>query len=821
MKFLFHSRYRWASVRLIKWFPLSELDVILIEILDKFDGEMSKMQLEHVLAISRDGLQDPFAVQILAKILKSTESAHLIQLNDDLIGLTKYGADALKSRLKPIFYIATIGVPLPLEFIGLTEDEIVADGLPVSIRLGQKQSVPFDEDPDLEVSRYSDLLRKSGYEDLDVVAVENPEKSFEPFQLLVHCSVVDNEIQFSLENGKRLPNLEACLKLQENTELALRLARDFEWWYYFENTDVIAFAKAIENSTSVNWRDLFENKQIDWGGVDLQAFDSKVSWTADIWQHFSRVLPQAFLQRLSSDALSRIHWSIVSSIAERSFILNNCNKFPWDWDLVIELHQDGSFLEPLLSMLKDPTCLDFSIVTYSLSLPFIESNFDKFPFDLHVLSKRSEQEVFRLVGKHSRLDWNWASIVTEWPFQLVIGLSRSKVLDHRAQAMLVKRALKSRWEWEQVYDTLLPVFQYLEVLIDARTPIHFSLKSFRVWVEYDWVVWGQGGVEENPNISFTGEFIEEFGASVSSANGRWAMSNAVRDIGLIRNGTFIKWDWIALSSNAWVSWMGSDIARFRDVLQINKLIDVLDSLQFVELIDSLLANFQYPADRSRIIGRMFQVCSVSQIGEVAVKHRELLDDEVWLLCLSKWSRGDVGDFYFYLKDSFSEIGALELKGIWDVFTRTIAIREIAANLAFPWSSIEFTRRIADKIQSPDTIAHLPVKLLCPAEVAMKSVTSGQLEGLEHIRGWIEFWSQFKGDGAQEALDIMSVEISFERIDELLAESRLRLGSARVPLVANLNWSILCGRDDFPIHNLSAYSGFVKWSELQGNKVFTR
>lgn len=821
MEVLLQSRYRWASVRLIKWVPLNDLDTVVIEVLGKFNGEMSKMQLEQVLAISRDGLQDPFAVQLLAKILESTESAHLIRLNDDLVELTKYGADALESRKKPSFYLATIGVPLPLEFIGLAEEEIVADGLPVSIRFGQKQSVVFDEESDYEADRYSVLIRKSGFEDLDVVTVENSEVSFEPFQLLVHCSIVDNEIQFSLENGKRLPNLEACLKLQENTELALRLASDFEWWLYFENTEVISFAKAIKNNKSVNWRDLFEKKQIDWDDIDLQSFESRVSWTSDIWKDFSKVFPQALLQHLSSDALARIDWSIVSSIADVNFILDQINQFPWDWDVVVELHQDRSFLEPLLLMLKDPASLDFSILTPRMSLPFIESNFEKFPFDLHVLSERSEPEVFRLVGKHSGLNWNWAAIVTEWPFQLVIGLCRSKVLDHRAQALLVKRALKNRWEWEQVYDALLPVFQELNVLIDASTPIEYSPKSFRVWLEYDWVVWGPGGVEENPSISFTGEFIEEFGALVSSAHGRREMSNAVREIGLIRNGTFISWDWLALSSNASISWTGNDIARFRDVLHLNKLLDVLDSARFIELIDSLLANFHESADRSRVLSRLFQVCSVSQIGDVAIKHRELLGDEYWLLCLSKWSRGDIGDFYFHVKDSFSEIRAWEFKGVWDLFTRTIAIREIAENLAFPWSSFEFTRRIADKIESPNSIAHLPVKLLCPAEVAMKSVTNGQLEELEHIKGWIEFWSYFQGDGSHDALDIISVEISFERIDEILAESRLRLGSAHVPLIEKLNWSILCGRSDFPIHNLSAYSGFVDWSELQRNIVFKR
>jgi hypothetical protein len=770
------------SISYKKAYRVSEIDEIFCSIIHAQGGSIDKIEFGELLGFNLSDIQDEGKYKDIAEesvfndYLKQVFEYNLIKEQDGLLIITDFGKDSLISKLKyKLFYsnvalFENVTAKEELHTFSFKEvfdlkSEINLDSSSINKKIIEDSSLKNK----LQYQLFEDDIFKG---ELLEIFESSSNVNYPNFELT--CQLIPHNNKFDIKlflNGAEKTDLNYLVTGIQNISLKEELNHKGKF-YHILNSDISIDANIIAEFNDLwNWKELAENKNINWSQADIFNL-FKNNGDGSIWKSVSENAPTDNIKIVIDAYVDYWDWRTLTQRFENDFIIKSIDKFTWDFEELSTKEID--FVIQLLAKehFKNENW-DWGYLSQILPDKFIIENINTFPWDFYLLTT-TKFEVFKAVfnadiERHLKNSWDWKFISEEininYLYQNIAKFSVRVIWDIVLNRFfndenILNKCISDK-NFKQILKSELPEnfnISHQEYLWSIEVISFFDNLNLINWETTSY----SKGFDTNTSVHWSESVFNRFASKATSEKGIANISALITDKSLLFND--FKWDWVAISKNKSIVSESNFLSKV--ITQQSSLIDKFvwseiyplheitywneNLLSFEKNTDSdlnrlfwnqisrdedigfIISNFHFPWDWTYIT----ETCSVDIIIE-SNEDENLISKWNWQIATRKFDKETIlnyleeytqfWDWGFIIKDVFSIeidlslengnltrvaacISTLETEkkvGVWKLLTSLFSI-ETLKNYIETTSSIDVFEWDWDTISGQK---HLPTDLL--------------------------------------------------------------------------------------------------------------
>ena len=704
------------SISYKKAYKVSEIDEIFCSIIDAKGGSVDKIEFGELLGFSlsdepNEGKYKDIAEEsIFNDYLQQVFEYNLIQEYDGILEITDFGKESLSTKLKYQFFSSNVtlfeNVTAKGELNTFSFKEVFNLKSQIKIHHSRKSEDVIEDlklKNKLQYQLFEDDIFKG--ELLEIFESSSSIK-YNEFKLKCQLILQNNEFYFSLIlNEVEKTTLNSLVNEIQNSSLKEELIRKGKF-YHILNSDISIDANIITEFNDLwNWKELAENKNIEWSQTDIFNL-FKNNGDGSVWKSVSENAPINVIEIVIDIYVDYWDWRTLTQRFENDFIIKSIDKFIWDFEELSTKEID--FVIQLLAKehLKNENW-DWEYLSQILPDKFIIENINTFPWDYYLLTT-TKFEVFKIVfnadiERQLKNSWDWKYISEEininYLYQNISKFSVRVIWDIVLNRFfndesILKKCISDK-KFKQTLNSALP-----ENFNISQQKYLWSIEVISFFDNLNLINWEttsySKGFDTNISVHWSEDVFNSFSSKVISEKGIANISSLITDNSLLYKD--FKWDWIVISNNKSIvsktgflsqtiikpsalidKFVWSEIYHLHEIsfwndnlLDFEKNTDsginqlFWNQLTRGEEVSFILSNYHFPWDWSVIT----ENCTVDMLIE-SNKDKNLISKWDWKIATSKFDRETIlyyleeftqfWDWEFLIKDVFSVEIDLNLK----------------------------------------------------------------------------------------------------------------------------------------------------------------
>jgi hypothetical protein len=545
-----------------KAFNINEIDEIFCSIIKAKGNEISFLELAILLGFN---LQDLAEKDILNNYLKGLTEYKLIEINQETIQLTKFGQEALQSKLKYKYYFSTTELFENQTGTGENFDFSFKSIFDIENRLSHEQKFEKStlENSQLKQKLQFQLFGNDIYKGEIIEIYENePRISYKSISLQSEISALDNSFQLSVfKSGVNKPDIQSLIDLPVNEEFKSKLLRKGMYHHILSEKDSIS-KQDIETYIDLwNWNELAENPKLDWSDKSIFELFLK-NGDGSIWSSISEKASIESIKSVIKDYTEYWNWTTLTERFDDEFIKEQIKTFDWDFEELS--YKEIELVTSLLSNLNlKEKGWDWNYLSKNLPDKFIEEHIEDFPWDFYVITE-SKNEVFKntFIKYRDKLEtlilknWNWKFISEEINLNFlhknISGLA-SKLDWHTVlNRFFINEELTVKCLNDESFKTLLKLYLPENFVVAHQkylwTPDlidFFENQNLIQWETQKYIK----GFDTNENVVWSRPIFQRYHNRITTENGFLNVSKHISDYSLISDFPDFTWNWEGISQN--------------------------------------------------------------------------------------------------------------------------------------------------------------------------------------------------------------------------------------------------------------------------------
>lgn len=671
------------KIKYRKAFDLTEIDEVICLIISSKRNVISISEVGRILGFN---LVDLAETEILFSYLNCLCEYNLIKVSTDSIRLTETGQDALQSKHKYKYFYGTTE---------LFEDHTTtADNFHFSYRdvfnlenalsLEINRAIQGVENVEVQKKLQFQVFENDIYKGEIVESIKS-KSDIRYRNIALQCVVetVENSFQVSFfKLGVRKLELNTLFDLPENDLLKQKLIRIGKYHNILAEKNSISKQDIVAYSDLWNWNELAAISKVEWN--DTGIFDLfRQNGDGTIWSTMSQKVPIDAIKAVIEQYADYWSWSILTQRFDSSFIQRHIGAYKWDFEQLSYREPELVISSLLIPKLKDCDW-DWNYLSKTLPDEFIEKTIDDFAWDFYEITI-SKTVVFKniFIKHRDRLgnliskSWNWRFISLEINLQFL----QKNILD-----------LASKVDWhivlmrfftnEEITSKLL-IDESFKLILGKYLPENFTITHENyLWTssligfldQENLIQWPSishiKGFDTNDSVTWHKDIFLRFHDRIITNEGKRNVSQNITEFILIEEFPGFLWDWEGISKNKMLlcnpifieralsgdlpysnnlNWNEILLLSSYDICFWNRHLDAFfkttavekhvafwSSLTYIENIDYVLENSNFPWDWQLITSN----CSSKSILK-SVNDEELLEKWDWQIATPKLGKDNL------------------------------------------------------------------------------------------------------------------------------------------------------------------------------------
>ena len=560
-------------------------------------------------------LQDLAETDIFNVYLKSIFDYNLISKSEEIIYLTKFGQEALQSKLKYKYIFASTELFENQTVIGESFDFSFKTTFDLDNRLSSLSDNPKKVSDDIETKQklQFQLFENDIYKGEIIELYEsNPQFSYKEITLFCETYELNNTFQLSInKSGVNKPDIQFLIEFTENEEFKNKLIRKGMYHHILAENSLIT-AQDIEIYKDLwNWKELAENPKTDWN--DKTVFKLFVeNEDVSIWSIISEKAPIESIKSVITEYTEYWNWATLTEKFDNDFIkeqIENCN-----WDFEELSYKETEFVQSLLLnlALKDRDW-DWNYLSKNLTDKFVEEHIEDFAWDFYIITEVKSSILKKLLAKGNKSNAEFANVLLSkpWNWKFISEKFEVKFLYNQISSLAEKVdwhiVLEKFFNNEEITSNCLKNDKFKSLLkqhlpdafIIAHQKYLWTLDLIYFFEEQNLIQWETKtyiqGFDTNENIEWDKLVFEKYHTRITTERGFLNVSQHISDYSLIEQFPDFTWDWKGISKNKNLNTNADFITKaFTGKLQFTKNLlwnEILDSITKIQFLNNHLDTF--------------------------------------------------------------------------------------------------------------------------------------------------------------------------------------------------------------------------------------
>lgn len=549
-----------------KAFNINEIDEIFCSIINAKGNEINFSGLGILLGFN---LQDLAEIDIFKYYLKGLTEYNLILVNEkeQKIQLTEFGQEALQSKLKYKYYIATTELFENQTAKGENFNFSFKNVFDIENRLshGKEFKEQILENPELKQKLQFQLFGNDIYKGEIVELYESEQRlCYKNIYLQSEITALDDSFQLSIfKSGVNKPELQFLIDLPENTELKSELLRKGMYHHILAEKPLIT-ARDLETYKDLwNWKELAENPKLDWN--DSTIFELfRENGDGGVWSIISEKAPIESIKSVIEEYADYWNWTTITERFDDEFIKEQIETYDWDFEELS--YKATGLVTSLLSNLNlKEKGWDWNYLSKNLPNEFIEKHIDNFSWDFYLITELKGdilRNLFNNQGKSNYTNillskpWNWKFISKEFKDNFLyeqIHFIASKVDWHIVlERFFTSEEITSKCLKDESFKSLLKkhlpenfVIAHQRYLWTPELIDFFENQNLIQWETQKYI----NGFDTNVNVEWSKPIFQKYHNRIITENGFLNVSKQISDYSLINEFPDFAWHWEGISQN--------------------------------------------------------------------------------------------------------------------------------------------------------------------------------------------------------------------------------------------------------------------------------
>jgi len=550
------------KIRYRKAFDINMIDETFCSIINAKENKIEFSELCYLLGFN---LQDLAETDILNIYLKGLTEYNLIEIDKEVIQLTDFGQEALKSKLKYKYYFAATELLENRTATGESIDFSFKSLFDIENSLFHEREITKEifDNPQLKQKLQLQLFGSDIYKG-EIIELYQTDQYISYKSISLECELfeIDNSFQLTIyKGGVNKPDIQFLIDLPENEELKRKLIRTGMYHHILLDNNSIN-VKDIETYIDLwNWKELAENPKTDWN--DKNTFKLFLeNGDGNVWSSISEKAPVECIKLVINQYAEYWNWSKLTERFDDNFINEHIENYNWDFEELS--YKETKFVMSLLSKPALTDCdWDWNYLSKNLPDKFIEEHIEDFAWDFYVITV-SKKEVFKniFIKYRNKLDtlisknWNWQFISEEINLNYLhknISAFASKLDWHIVLNRFFKNAeISAKCLREESFKSLLK--QYLPAnFVVAHQKYLWTTSLIDFFEQQNLIQWQSkayiNGFDTNENVEWDNTSFEKYHNRITTEIGFLNVSKLISDYSLIEEFPDFAWNWEGVSKN--------------------------------------------------------------------------------------------------------------------------------------------------------------------------------------------------------------------------------------------------------------------------------
>jgi hypothetical protein len=589
------------QVRYRKAFEINEIDEIFCSIINAKGNEIEFSELGNFLGFN---LQDLAEYDIFNTYLKEIIEYNLITVSEEIIQLSGFGQEALRSKLKYKYFFTTTELYENQTANGEKFDFSFEKVFDLENRLSLEREIKNEtfDDPELKKKLQFQLFENDIYKgEIIEIYDSKPNISYKTIDLQCETFAIKNSLQLSIFKSDLIkPNIQFLINLPENKKLKSELIRKGMFNHILTQKDSIAIQDIETYIDLWNWKELAENQKVDWNEQKVFKLFQE-NGDGSIWNTISKNAPIENIKSVIEEYADYWNWTTLTERFDDNFIKEQVENFNWDFEELS--YKEIDLVKSIITLptLKDRHW-DWNYLSKNLPNDFIESHINEFPWDYYEITI-SENEIFKNTFIKYRNDlevlisksWNWRFISEKINLIFLhknISALSSKLDWHIVlNRFLTNEEIASECLQDESFKSLLK--QNLpNNFVVAHQKYLWSINLIDFFEELNLIQWETKtyiqGFETNQNVEWNKSIFEKYHNRITIESGFLNVSQHISDFSLIEEFPDFGWDWQGISQNKLLVDNPMFVRKgvlgefsFTNNLNWNKILKIITNLDFI------------------------------------------------------------------------------------------------------------------------------------------------------------------------------------------------------------------------------------------------
>ena len=541
---------------------INEIDEVFCSIINARGNQIEFSKLGNLLGFN---LQDLAEIDILNIYLKSISDYNLITISQEIIYLTEFGQEAIKTKLKYKYIFASTELFENQAITGESFDFSFKTTFDSDNKLSVERVIKIEtlDKPELKQKLQFQLFGNDIYKGEIIELYESiPFISYKTIALQCETFALDNSFQLSIyKSGVSKTDIQFLIDLPENEELKSKLIHK-GMYHHILAENISITSQDIETYINLwNWKELAENPKVDWNYNNIFEFFLK-NGDGGVWSTISEKVPLENIKSVITEYTEYWKWTTLTERFDNSYIKEQIEDFNWDFKELS--YKESEYVISLLSnqKLKDRDW-DWNYLSKNLPDKFIEENIEDFAWDFYEMTV-SKNDVFKntFIKYRDKLEtlisknWNWRYITEKINLNFLhknISSFASKLGWHTVLSRFFNNEeITAKCLKDDSFKSLLKLYLPDNFII-AHQKYLWTLDLIDFFERQKLIQWESKtyikGFDTNENVEWSRDIFEKYHNCITTDSGFLNVSQQILDYSLIEQFPDFNWNWEGISQN--------------------------------------------------------------------------------------------------------------------------------------------------------------------------------------------------------------------------------------------------------------------------------
>lgn len=830
------------KLKFCRIYPLTELDEVILELLNLHEGHLEFKELGELLGFavfdlpSKNIHYDKAEVSILEDLLETLQRYHLITVgaaaNDQReIQCTHWGSQSLINKEKRLFFEGNISLPEHY-LIEITEDDnahfpFKKFGVNVVIE-NSKECDPFElkesfdeDDPLMLLARNNIDDTSTEQQQIELSEINSEVIGYSQKALNVTISLYGANDSHKLSSaiyGLPSPELDELINSSRNAAVYNTWLIEARYQSYLESSKQFSSEGLVEFKSVVDWPKVLHDKRVEWNSKLLELLSDEEIASSQIWTIISENAPHELITGNIAKYRNLWNWFRLTERLSFSFILDHANDFDWDFDALVSKAGFDEIQNLLEKLDNNGRISDWSLVTEKVSFEFLTENLKKYPWNLHLVTKESNSAAAQLILENLDLDWDWSFIAGNWPAAIIID-NYEQLWDRLNLRSFLIRLLRDANELE----TLMGSNHHIELLNKtlSGSGITFSTTDDIILNETtlafldnnNLLFWGEGnisGIEANPNLLWDEPIFQEYNHKVKSEKGFTSVSASIPSFEIIEAYPDFPWDFTVISKRKDLNWNIEFIETYKESLPPQNLLTHLSASLVsnnIQYFITWLSQLEELDVLGTFISQHFSFSQIQLWAERLIIHEVSVN---WGSVLRSYSEVMLADVAIELYESTVALPFLD--DLYSFLARNCSLDFILENpdLSWNWKYLTENRLDESQLSNEDFRFEYAEQLYWPY-ILQNIVSVEDLSDIDALTHFAAAISKAPNEIIKESWEVITGKIRRHKLWEFIpATEKFE--------VFHWDWDLISSMENLVITHgfLNRYADKLNWNLLSKN-----